>query len=162
MNINRPEQLLRIQCEGYELFTKKNRDYGDSFAIYGPIGVIVRMGDKISRLTSLTKNGMQLIDNESVRDTLIDLHNYSAMAVMLMDEKEKQHDLSEEVKRISLLTGEPKKDVIVNQEIIDNIKNKSDEKLPPRTQDIPCNEMLYFRQRNSRFSRYTNPNFNKV
>ena len=163
MNMNRPEQLLRIQCEGYELFTKKNRDYGDSFATYGPIGVIVRMGDKISRLTSLTKNGIQLIDNESVRDTLIDLHNYSAMAVMLMDEeKEKRQKLSEEVQRISLLTGEPKKDVIVNQEIIDNIKNKPDEILPPRIQDIPCNEMLYFRQRNSRFSRYTNPNFNKV
>ena len=56
------------------LFVKKNQDYGDSFATYGPIGVIVRMGDKISRLTSLTKSGIQLVDNESVRDTLIDLH----------------------------------------------------------------------------------------
>ena len=65
-------------------FVKKNKDYGDSFATYGPIGVIVRMGDKISRLTSLTKNGIQLVDNESVRDTLIDLHNYAAMAVMLI------------------------------------------------------------------------------
>ena len=161
MNINRPEQLLRIQCEGYELFTKKNRDYGDSFATYGPIGVIVRMGDKISRLTSLTKNGIQLIDNESVRDTLIDLHNYSAMAVMLMDEtKKQQQDLSDEVQRISLLTGEPKKDVIVNQEIIDNIKNTPVEGNPPRIQDIPCNEMLYFRQRNHnrRFYRNIDPN----
>ena len=122
MNMNRSEQFLRIQREGYELFTKKNRDYGDSFATYGSIGVIVRMGDKISRLTSITKNGIQLINNESVRDTLIDLHNYSAMAVMLMDEKEKLQNLSEEVKRVSFLTGEPKKDIIVNQEIIDNIK----------------------------------------
>jgi len=83
----RPQQLLRVQCEGYNLFIKKNKDYGDAFATYGPIGVIVRMGDKISRLTSLTKNSIQLVDNESIRDTLIDLHNYAAMAVMLMGEK---------------------------------------------------------------------------
>ena len=118
--MNRPEQLADVQREGYELFIKKNRDYGDSFAIYGPIGVIVRMGDKISRLTSLTKSGIQLVDNESVRDTLIDLHNYAAMAVMLMDETEKKHNLSEEVKRIASLTGEPKKDVVINEKMIDN------------------------------------------
>ena len=28
-----------------------------------------------------------MVNDESLRDTLIDLHNYSAMAVMLMDEK---------------------------------------------------------------------------
>ena len=83
---SREEQLARVQREGYELFIKKNKDYGDAFSTYGPIGVIVRMGDKISRLTSLTKNSIQLVDSESIRDTLIDLHNYSAMAVMLMDE----------------------------------------------------------------------------
>ena len=94
--MNRPDQLAQVQKEGYELFVKKNKDYGDSFATYGPIGVIVRMGDKISRLTSLTKSGIQLVDNESVRDTLIDLHNYAAMAVMLMDEKEKQSPKVEE------------------------------------------------------------------
>ena len=87
INMNRPDQLAQVQKEGYELFVKKNKDYGDSFATYGPIGVIVRMGDKISRLTSLTNSGIQLVDNESVRDTLIDLHNYAAMAIMLMDEK---------------------------------------------------------------------------
>jgi len=27
-----------------------------------------------------------MVNDESLRDTLIDLHNYSAMAVMLMDE----------------------------------------------------------------------------
>ena len=121
--MNRPNQLSRVQKEAYELFVKKNRDYGDSFATYGPIGVIVRMGDKISRLTSITKSGIQLVDNESVRDTLIDLHNYAAMAVLLMDEKKDGTNLSAEVKRVSLLTGAPKKDVIVNERMIDNISN---------------------------------------
>ena len=112
--MNRPEQLEKVQKEAYNLFVKKNKDYGDSFATYGPIGVIVRMGDKISRLTSLTKSGIQLVDNESVRDTLIDLHNYAAMSVMLMDEKDQKAHMADEIRRISLLTAHPKKDVIVD------------------------------------------------
>jgi hypothetical protein len=78
--------MIMIQKEALELFTRKNADYGDAFATYGPIGVIVRMGDKIQRLISLNKTGIQLVDNESLRDTLIDLHNYSSMAIMLIDE----------------------------------------------------------------------------
>jgi len=83
---SRPEQLIEVQKEAHALFILKNTDYGDSFATYGPIGVIVRMQDKISRLMNIQKNGMTLVDSESMRDTLIDLHNYSAMAVMLLDE----------------------------------------------------------------------------
>jgi hypothetical protein len=85
-NSDRVNQMIMIQKEALELFTRKNADYGDAFATYGPIGVIVRMGDKIQRLISLNKTGIQLVDNESLRDTLIDLHNYSSMAIMLIDE----------------------------------------------------------------------------
>ena len=35
---------------------------------------------------SITKNGVNLINDEGIRDMLIDLHNYSAMALMLLDE----------------------------------------------------------------------------
>tara|TARA_B110000902_G_C14106250_1_gene512597 strand:+ start:227 stop:613 length:387 start_codon:yes stop_codon:yes gene_type:complete len=89
-NINRVEQIETIQKEGLELFRKKNQDYGDAFASYGVIGVLVRMGDKISRLQSITTNSISLINTESLRDTLIDLHNYSAMAIMLLDEDKKK------------------------------------------------------------------------
>ena len=53
---------------------------------YGPVGVLVRMGDKLARLQSITKKEVRLVDSESTRDTLIDLHNYAAMAIMLLDE----------------------------------------------------------------------------
>ena len=79
-------QYEKIQHEAKELFRKKNADYGDSFSTFGSIGVIVRMGDKISRLNTIDKNKIINVDNETLRDTLIDLHNYSAMAIMLMDE----------------------------------------------------------------------------
>jgi hypothetical protein len=83
----RINQMNEVQKEALELFIKKNTDYGDAFATYGTIGVIVRMGDKIQRLISVTSKGVTLVDNESVRDTLIDLYNYAAMGIMLIDEK---------------------------------------------------------------------------
>lgn len=85
--MNRVKQMQIVQLEAIELFTKKNSDYGDAFADYGPIGVIVRMGDKIRRLSQLTSTGINMINTETLRDTLIDLHNYSAMAIMLIDEE---------------------------------------------------------------------------
>lgn len=84
---NREKQMRVVQDEAFELFKRKNRDYGDAFADFGPVGVLVRMGDKIRRMTSISKSGVTLVDDEGLRDTLIDLHNYSAMAVMLMDEE---------------------------------------------------------------------------
>lgn len=87
--MNHSKQLSTIQNEALELFNKKNTDYGDAFANYGPVGVLVRIGDKISRLQNIEKNNITMINDEKIRDTLIDLHNYAAMAIMLIDEKEK-------------------------------------------------------------------------
>jgi hypothetical protein len=87
MSESRINQMKVVQEEALNLFTKKNTDYGDAFATYGTVGVIVRMGDKIQRLISVTNKGVALVDSESLRDTLIDLHNYAAMGVMLIDEE---------------------------------------------------------------------------
>jgi len=84
--MNRIEQMKQIQQEALELFTKKNIDYGDAFATYGVIGVLMRIEDKLKRSISITKNGANLVQDERIRDTLIDLHNYAAMALMLIDE----------------------------------------------------------------------------
>jgi hypothetical protein len=83
---NRVDQMKAIQSEALELFIRKNADYGDAFAKYGVIGVLMRMEDKLQRSMSITKNGINLVKDEGFRDTLIDLHNYSAMALMLLDE----------------------------------------------------------------------------
>ena len=102
--VNRVEQMTKIQEEAKSLFKRKNTDYGDSFADYGTVGVLVRMGDKIRRLQSISNKGINLVKDESLRDTLIDLHNYAAMAIMLLDEKNKS-------------------DVIPNSPIIDDSTN---------------------------------------
>lgn len=81
--MDRVEQMKKIQHEALELFIKKNADYGDAFATFGTIGVLVRIEDKIKRCLSISSKNVQLVDDESLRDTLIDLHNYAAMALML-------------------------------------------------------------------------------
>ena len=84
---NQLDQFQVIQKKGLELFAKKNKDYGDAFAKYGTVGVLVRMGDKIARLQAITKNSVTLVDDEKLRNTLIDLHNYVVMAIMYLDGK---------------------------------------------------------------------------
>ena len=84
--MNRVEQLREIQGKALDLFTKKNADYGDAFAKYGVIGVLMRIEDKIQRSLSITKNGVNLVSDEGIKDTLLDLHNYAAMALMLLEE----------------------------------------------------------------------------
>ncbi len=52
----------------------------------------MRIQDKLQRSMSITKNGVNLVNivnlvnDKGIRDTLIDLHNYSAMALLLLDE----------------------------------------------------------------------------
>ena len=85
-NINIIQTFSKIQNEGLNLFIKKNHDYGDSYKEYGLVGVLVRLGDKIKRMQTITNKGINLVNDETLRDTLIDLHNYSILAIMLCDE----------------------------------------------------------------------------
>jgi len=82
---DRTIELQKIHKEAQALFESKNADYGDAFTEYGTIGVLVRIGDKIKRLQTIESNKIILVPDEKLRDTLIDLHNYAAMAVMLLD-----------------------------------------------------------------------------
>lgn len=85
--MDRVEQLKTIQNNALNLFIKKNTDYGDAFANYGVIGVLMRIQDKLQRAVSITKNGINLVNDERIQDTLLDLHNYAAMALMLLNEQ---------------------------------------------------------------------------
>lgn len=87
----RVEQLSHIHKNSMNVFIKKNADYGDAFATYGIIGVLVRIQDKLQRLVSISKNKIVLTHDEKMQDTLLDLHNYAAMALMLLEEEEEEH-----------------------------------------------------------------------
>ena len=85
--MNRITQLQNIQNECKEIFEKKNKDYGDAFAQHGTVGVLVRISDKMSRFTNISKRGLEIsVEDETLKDTLMDLHNYAAMAIMCMED----------------------------------------------------------------------------
>ena len=83
---DRVVQFCQIQNSALKVFKKKNADYGDAFAKYGLIGVLVRIEDKIQRAVTISKNKVTLVDDETLKDTLLDLHNYAAMALILAEE----------------------------------------------------------------------------
>jgi hypothetical protein len=88
-------QLARLHFELCEearlLMEKKNHDYANekdpfaNFRMFGVLGVAVRMGDKLSRLTSFLQNGELSVD-ESLRDTVLDLINYSVIFLAMVYE----------------------------------------------------------------------------
>ncbi len=84
--MRRIEQYDNVHNELRELFLKKNTDYGDSFAEDGPLGVLVRLKDKLSRAINVSKTGITLVESELLRETAADLSNYATMIVMLLDE----------------------------------------------------------------------------
>jgi hypothetical protein len=118
---DRVSQMSGVQSEALTLFRKKNADYGDAFANFGPVGVIVRMGDKISRLCSITTKKVSLIDTESLRDTLIDLHNYSAMAIMLLDEEKNGKNTKSDK---SIKPGKSIKPINTHLEVVKNMESQ--------------------------------------
>jgi hypothetical protein len=71
-----------------ELLIKKQRDYGPkniSQSPGGPInGLRVRMYDKLARINNLYETGATP-ENESLRDSFMDIANYGIIAMMVLD-----------------------------------------------------------------------------
>ena len=93
-----PENVIRhrgICNELNALYAKKNADYGDSYHLTyleeGMAMARIRLTDKLQRFKKLTRDGGQLVNDESVRDTLIDMANYCIMTAMEMD-REREND----------------------------------------------------------------------
>ena len=83
-------QMHREICEEInDLYARKNHDYGDSFhqtfVEEGMAMARIRLGDKVNRFKTLSRSGEQKVDDESIRDTLIDLANYAIMTVLEME-----------------------------------------------------------------------------
>lgn len=72
-----------------ELYAKKNHDYGDSFGqTFKEEGFAmsrIRLSDKLNRFKTLSRGVKQEVNDESIRDTLIDLANYAIMTVLEME-----------------------------------------------------------------------------
>lgn len=97
VDVNNRTRFKAITDVMTEIYTKKNRDYGNSFdESLDEDGLLVskiRLGDKFKRFSQLISNPSQVKD-ESVRDTLLDAANIAIMTIMWMDlQEEKQSSL---------------------------------------------------------------------
>lgn len=75
-----------------ETYVRKNHDYGNSFDKsldkFGLVASVVRIGDKMNRIESLVQKEA-MVQDESIRDTLLDMANYAIMTVMWVDNQKK-------------------------------------------------------------------------
>lgn len=75
-----------------ETYVRKNHDYGNSFGKsldkFGLVASVVRIGDKMNRIESLVQK-KAMVQDESIRDTLLDMANYAIMTVMWMNNQKK-------------------------------------------------------------------------
>lgn len=83
--MNREELFKEITTEMLNLYIKKNTDYGssvsDTYKDFGLVSFLVRIQDKLNRLKTLSKQD-SLVKDEKIEDTLIDLANYSILALI--------------------------------------------------------------------------------
>lgn len=74
--------------EAHDLLLSKHRDYGPTNISRAPGGALnglrVRMHDKTARINHLIDSGATP-ENESLRDSFIDLANYAIIALMVID-----------------------------------------------------------------------------
>lgn len=70
------------------LLVRKHHDYGPKNIAHSPGGALnglrVRMWDKVARINNLLDSNVSP-SNESLRDSFVDLLNYSAIAIMVLD-----------------------------------------------------------------------------
>ena len=97
------DALMNNFDRAYDLWTKKQNDYGDSNIRLGldlssssersqnnrlaQLGVVIRMNDKISRLINLYKKDLESAVDESIEDTALDIMNYANMLMVLKSNK---------------------------------------------------------------------------
>jgi len=100
------EDLLNIHetltRRARELMDKKNRDYAgrggtEPFANFTRVesmgicstelGMLVRITDKLSRLSSFAESGKLAVENESFEDTIIDVINYMVLFYAYLQDK---------------------------------------------------------------------------
>ena len=82
LDYNQP--FNKIVIDMANLYQKKNQDYGNAFGNlfdeYGLTYAIMHLHEKLNRIKAVHKNNNA--NNESIKDSLIDLANYAVMTLV--------------------------------------------------------------------------------
>lgn len=75
----------------HQIYIAKNHDYGDSvhdtYKKYGITSFLVRLEDKLNRARTISSKS-QMVEDEKLKDTLLDMANYAILAVLELEEKD--------------------------------------------------------------------------
>jgi hypothetical protein len=81
---------INVADEAINLLVQKHKDYGPnsiSLSPGGPLnGLIVRLHDKVQRADNLLRTDSKP-NNESLRDTFIDILNYAIISLLVVDKQ---------------------------------------------------------------------------
>lgn len=119
------DELLRYHTEicrsAQELMALKNRDYAgqegnEPFANFTRVesmgicsteqGFMTRVTDKMSRLSSFLNSGKMHVEDESFRDTIVDVINYMVLLSAYIQDKEEDSNTEYKKSRAELLMEE--------------------------------------------------------
>ena len=125
------DELLQFHGElckaARDLMSLKNRDYAgkdgvEPFANFTRVeamgickteqGFLVRLTDKMSRLSSFTESGTFAVSDEKLLDTILDMINYSVLFYCYMQQKQAQR---EQTGKPMFLVEDPKNPVVIQQ-----------------------------------------------
>ena len=79
------QEFKNITQEMLDIYSRKNVDYDDAFTKSleedGLLVAKIRLGDKYKRFSALIKQE-NLVEDESIEDTLLDMASYAIMTIM--------------------------------------------------------------------------------
>lgn len=93
------KRFREIQDEQFNLHKVKNHDYAaesyisnlkscEAFGINPLIGIVVRLTDKLSRLSSFCEQGVLKVKDEKIEDTLNDIAVYAILARIMYEQND--------------------------------------------------------------------------
>ncbi|MEA2056453.1 MAG: nucleotide modification associated domain-containing protein [Patescibacteria group bacterium] len=83
----------KVLAEMLETFIKKHKDYGkDNILDTGELGIVFRVNDKVKRLQHLLMQKKRP-ENESFKETWIDIATYAVIAILLKQKQFEKLDL---------------------------------------------------------------------
>lgn len=102
----------------HDLYTKKNRDYGDSmhplYEEYGLTAFMILFSTKINRIKSLIKCNDKP-NYESIEDSLMDLANYAIIAVTELKAEKTLND--DKLLREVLINNRPSSCIVTDENL---------------------------------------------
>ena len=89
-DVKRDVDMFRLfLADELALYERKRKDYGEHpIKETGIVGLMVRILDKTHRVLHLSENGRTItVTDENIKDSLMDIANYSHMALLELEHK---------------------------------------------------------------------------